>query len=403
MDPIKQNTTGQKRLGDKGFIAFIAYLSAFIPLSTDLYLPALPKMASQFQADPALVNLTLVCFFVFYAVGILFWGPLSDKYGRKRILITGLSLYILASGMCALAPSIGFLIFARALQAVGSGAVTATGTALVKDVYEGQKRVAVLAVVQSLVMVIPMVAPMIGALLLTFTSWRGVFLTLTIAGLLAVLGGLAMEETLKEKSTEGLLKTMGRLLVVAKNPGLLGLLMTFSLMGIPVMAYVSISSYIYQEDFGLNEGTFSLYFGIYAIFAVLGPLVYIRLSKYFHYRPIINICFGVIAVSGIFVMLLGSLSPTVFLLCIIPVSLANTMMRPPSANLMLEQQKTDTGAASSLINFTYTLFSSLGMTLISLNWHNRIVTLGALYSSCALLALLLWLFMYKSPRVKKPG
>ncbi|OLN29815.1 Membrane transport protein [Desulfosporosinus metallidurans] len=87
----------QRYLGEKGLIVLIAFLSAFIPLSTDLYLPALPRMAENFKAAPSLINLTLILFFLFYAAGTLVWGPLSDKYGRKRILVIGLVLYTVAS------------------------------------------------------------------------------------------------------------------------------------------------------------------------------------------------------------------------------------------------------------------------------------------------------------------
>lgn len=90
----------QKYLGEKGFIVFIAFLGAFIPLSTDVYLPALPRMVESLNTTTSMVNLTLVFFFIFYAVGTLFWGPLSDKYGRKPILLVGLSIYTVASILC---------------------------------------------------------------------------------------------------------------------------------------------------------------------------------------------------------------------------------------------------------------------------------------------------------------
>ncbi|HQN31210.1 MAG TPA: MFS transporter, partial [Methanothrix soehngenii] len=108
----------QKYLGNRGLIALIAFLSAFVPLSTDLYLPALPGMSKYFQVSAEQVNLTLIFFFIVFAAGMLFWGPLSDKYGRRPILIAGLAIYSLAGFLCAISQDINQLIAFRILQAI---------------------------------------------------------------------------------------------------------------------------------------------------------------------------------------------------------------------------------------------------------------------------------------------
>lgn len=213
----------QKYLGSKGLIILIAFLSAFIPLSTDLYLPALPRMAEQFNAAPSLINLTLILFFLFYAGGTLFWGPLSDKYGRKRILLIGVIIYTAASALCAVSGNIYQLIIFRIFQAIASGAATSVAQAIVKDVYSGRKRESVLALVASMAMIAPIVAPVIGALLLSFTTWRGVFWTLTLVGAAVIVAGMAMEETIENRYTGNILQSIGRLGVVVRNPGFLSL------------------------------------------------------------------------------------------------------------------------------------------------------------------------------------
>lgn len=207
----KETIKQQKYLGEKGLIVLIAFLSAFIPLSTDLYLPALPRMAENFKAAPSLINLTLILFFIFYAAGSLFWGPLSDKYGRKRILLTGLIIYTSASALCAFSGNVYQLIGFRIIQAIASGAATAVAQAVVKDSYSGRKRVSVLAVVTSMSMISPIVAPVVGALILSFTSWRGVFAVLTLIGLLITFAVIAMEETIDQRSTGSILESFGRL------------------------------------------------------------------------------------------------------------------------------------------------------------------------------------------------
>ena len=162
----------QKYLGDRGFILFIAFLSAFIPLSTDIYLPALPRMVESFNTSASLVNLTLIFFFIFYAIGTLFWGPLSDKYGRRRVLIIGLSIYLVGSILCIFSRNVDQLILFRILQSIGCGAATAVATAIVKDVYSGRRRVTIIALVQSMGMLSPIISPVIGAIILSVLSDR---------------------------------------------------------------------------------------------------------------------------------------------------------------------------------------------------------------------------------------
>ncbi|MFA6373100.1 MAG: MFS transporter, partial [Methanothrix sp.] len=163
----------QKYLGEKGLIGLIAFLSAFVPLSTDLYLPALPGMAKFFGVSTDLANLTLILFFVFFAAGTLFWGPQSDKYGRRPILLISLSIYSLAGFLCAGSVDIYHLILFRVLQALGGSGAFAVATAIIKDVYDSKNREVILAMVQSMVLISPMAAPVLGALLLRITSWRG--------------------------------------------------------------------------------------------------------------------------------------------------------------------------------------------------------------------------------------
>ena len=121
----------QRRLGRKGLVAFLTLLTAFVPLSTDLYLPALPHMTEYFNAPEYQTNLTLILFFIFYALAMLVWGPLSDRYGRRPILLIGLILYMVAGLLCAVATDVFQLMFFRVLQAVGAGA--ATGLAWSRD------------------------------------------------------------------------------------------------------------------------------------------------------------------------------------------------------------------------------------------------------------------------------
>jgi len=386
----KETIKQQKYLGEKGLIVLIAFLSAFIPLSTDLYLPALPRMAENFKAAPSLINLTLILFFIFYAAGSLFWGPLSDKYGRKRILLTGLIIYTSASALCAFSGNVYQLIGFRIIQAIASGAATAVAQAVVKDSYSGRKRVSVLAVVTSMSMISPIVAPVVGALILSFTSWRGVFAVLTLIGLLITFAVIAMEETIDQRSTGSILESFGRLGVVAKNPGFMSLLLTFSLMGIPMMSFISSSSYIYVNQFGLSEQVYSYYFAANAFFMVIGPLLYMRLAGFIKPISLITASYIIACLSGLLISTIGINSPWLFALSLLPATLAGSVTRPPCANLMLEQLKGDTGAVVSLMSFAFTVFGSVGMIIISFNWENRVRVMGLMYVLFAFASLVFW-------------
>jgi drug resistance transporter, Bcr/CflA subfamily len=384
----------QKYLGDTGLIVLLAMLSAFVPLSTDLYLPALPNMGTYFSVSSGLTNLTLILFFIFFAIGILIWGPLSDKYGRRPILLAGLLIYVAASIACALSSVISQLILFRVLQAIGGSAASAVATAMVKDVYSGRKRETVITLVQSAVVISPAVAPVLGAFMLTYTSWQGLFWALSFVGVISLVGCLLLEETICHRHSGTIMQSMRQLRTTLKNPGFAALLVTFSMISTASLAFISTSSYIYENRFGLSPQSYSFYFAINAIGLILGPLLYLRLSKCFSRKTIIVPCFASIIIGGVLVCLFGSIGPLFFALALFPASLMGSCARPAGICYMLEQQKEHTGAASSLINCFSLVFASFGMFLASLDAANLIL-LGAVNIAVGFLCLTGWTLIVK--------
>lgn len=389
----------QRYLGEAGLIALITFLSAFVPLSTDLYLPALPGMALYFDVSADLANLTLILFFVFFSAGTLLWGPLSDKYGRRPVLLIGLSIYSAASLACAGSWDIYHLIAFRILQAVGGSGAFAVATAMIKDVYDSRSREPILAFVQSMVLISPVAAPVLGALLLKFMSWRGIFWTLALIGVLALAGAVALQETIDQRYTGSLLQSLGRLQVTAKNPAFSSLLLLFSLPSLSSMAFIASSSYIYINGFGLSEQVYSYYFAVNALGLVFGPMLYMRMSRKYRRRTIIIICFAAISASGLMVSIFGGFSPWMLAIVLLPATISASCVRTPGVNLMLEQQREDTGSAAALMSCFGIFMGSIGMTVISLNWGNTILILGVMNALVGLACVARWLRISQKPYV----
>lgn len=384
-------------------IGLIALLSAFVPLSTDLYLPALPGMARYFGVSVDLTNLTLILFFLFFSAGTLVWGPLSDKYGRRPVLIAGLVIYVAASIWCANAGDIFQLIGARVLQASGGSAAVSVATAMVKDVYASRHRESILAIVQSMVLISPMAAPVLGAFLLSFTSWRGVFWTLAGIGVLALAGSFALVETIDRRSDRSAFQVVCRLGAVLRNTGFSSLMFIFSLVSVSTLAFVASSSYIYINGFGLSEQVYSYYFAVNALGLILGPMIYLRISRRMDRRSIIMAGFAAIAASGALVCLFGSLRPWMLAAFLLPATISSSCVRTPGTNLMLEQQREDTGSAASLMSFFAIFMGSIGMTIISIDWGDvsTVFVLGAMNLIIGLVCEGSWLLVSQREFVTK--
>ncbi|MBR4945094.1 MAG: multidrug effflux MFS transporter [Peptococcaceae bacterium] len=393
----KENVEKQKYLGKTGLVLFIAMMNMFIPLSTDLYLPALPSMSEIWGVPSTLTNLTLVAFFFFYAVGTLFWGPMSDKYGRKKILMTGAAIYTAASMTCALSLNVYMLIAARVVQGIGAGAITSVSMALIKDCFGGKQRETILAIVQTVAGLAPMLAPVVGAILLLFVDWRGSFWVLTGAGLVCLLLALLYQETLPEdeKFEGSVVGSIGRLFTVGRNVSFIVPCLIFSMYNLAFMGYISMSSYIYVDHFGLSEQVYSYFFAANAALSMLGPMLYVRFLSRANKKKFAFGCFSVYLICGLVIVTIGGLAPFLFWLGFAPFSLTGTTTRPFSTNILLDQQDGDTGSASSLINGVATVFGSAGMVLVSL-FSNPVMGLGTIICTTGVVSLVGWTLLMKS-------
>ena len=383
----------QPVLGKTGMLFFLVIISAFPPLTIDLYLPALPQMVEVFNTDRSMVNLTLSSYFVTYAIGLLFWGPLSEKFGRKPILLIGLAGYMVASILCAMTNSIEQLIGARVFQALAGSAITVIATATVKALYDRREREKIMATIMSLVIIAPMVAPVFGAFLLKIASWRMMFVTLAVFGAFASVLACCYRETLETKYQGSMFRSWGRMGVVMKNRSFVKLLVIFSIIPMALMGFLAAGSYIYIDHFGLTEQQFSYAFAFNALCASFGPTIYMKLSYRMPVQKVISGCFALLALAGIFTLTIGNLSPWFFMFIAAPATLMAIIMRVPGTNLMLNQQDHDTGSAVALIQFFSMICGSLGMVLVSIRPESLIENLGFIQLSVGTLGGLMWLMI----------
>ena len=263
-------------------------LGAFVaigPLTIDMYLPALPTIRQELGTTSAMVQLTLTGTLVGLALGQLVIGPLSDRLGRRRPLLAGTALHVVASLLVLVAPTIGVLGVLRVLQGVGCAATGVVAMAMVRDLFAGRAAATMLSRLFLVMGVAPVLAPTVGGELLRFTSWRGIFAVLAAYGLVLVaLGAWGIRETLpperrRSGGTAGTVSTYASLL---RDRTYVGLVLVAGLSMAALFTYVSGSSFVYQRQFGLDEQQFGLLFGAGAIWLIaatqLNPVLLRRWS-----------------------------------------------------------------------------------------------------------------------------
>ena len=346
-------------------------LAALGPFSIEMYLPAFPELARDFDTSASEVQLTLTAFLVSLGLGQLLAGAVSDARGRRLPVVVGLGAYVGASLLCALAPSVYALVLFRLAQGVAAAAGVVTSRAVVRDLYTG----AAAARFFSLLMLVnglgPILAPLLGSLILRFTSWRGVFCVLAALGAMLLLAcRLGLPETLppERRRTGGVAQTTRGLAELARDRVFVGYALALGLSVGSVFAYIAGSSFVLQDIHGLSPQQFAVFFGVNGVGIVAVSQVNGFLVRSIAPRRLLIAGLGSMACGGLallaVVALGGGLSALLPSLFVVVASVGFVL--PNATALALADHPHVAGSASALLGVTQFLVGAAAAPLVGI-------------------------------------
>jgi DHA1 family bicyclomycin/chloramphenicol resistance-like MFS transporter len=378
--------------------ALLALLTALGPLAMDLYLPSLPAIAAALAAPTSEVQLTISIYLVGFAAGQIVYGPVSDRFGRKPVLAVALVIFCAGTLACSVAPSIQALIAARALQGAGAAGVLVLARAIVRDLYDGPRAGRELSLMGAIMGIAPILAPTIGGFTQNAFGWRFGFLFIFVAGLAAIaVVARLLPETARRSKAPGhpvavLAKSYG---VIARERSFLAHLGIATATYAGLFAYISGSSFVLQDLYGLSPIAFGLFYGVTSLGFIAGTLSGAQLVSRAGFDRTIGLGAAGLASGGLLLMAGVALAPSSVVALGAPLIIyfAGLGLALPIALAGALQPFPDrAGAASSFVGCVQQSFGAIvgaivGHTLGATAWPMVLAT-----AAMGLLALALWLF-----------
>ncbi|MCG5215017.1 multidrug effflux MFS transporter [Streptosporangium sp. KLBMP 9127] len=387
-------------------LLILGALSAIGPLSIDMYLPALPAIAGEMLTGPSQVQLTLTACLIGVSLGQVVAGPLSDVRGRRTPLLLGIAGYAVASFLCAFAPSIGALIALRLFQGFTGGAALVIVRAVVRDLYGGADIARIFATLMLVSGLAPILAPIAGAQLLEFTSWRGVFVALGVAGVL-LLGAvlLGVKETLPAERREagGLRHTVATFWLLLRDRSFMACALAGSFGFAGMFAYISASPFVLQEIYGISPTTYSLIFGVNALGLTVLAQVGGRLAG--RVRP------ERLVLTGLFVSMAGAIAlcaavltgiglPLVVAALFVLMCGAGLTLPGTGALALAGQPPQVAGSASALLGVLQFALGAVAAPLVGLAGAGTAVPMAVVMAVLAAGALVVFVVLNRTAKVR---
>ncbi len=374
-------------------VLVLGALTAFTPMSVDMYLPSFPALERYFAARPSDVQLTLSTFFLGLAIGQAIYGPVSDRFGRRPPLIFGATVYILASLGCALAPSIQRLIAFRFLQALGGCVGMVISRSIVRDLFDERGAAKMFATLMAIMGVAPIPAPLLGGQLLIHMSWQAMFWILTGFGCLILLAViLGLPETLPPERRRSLhpasvFRTYVRIL---GDRYFMGHSLSQSLAFAGMFAYITGSPFVLISLYGVPAEYYGFVFGANAVGFIGAAQINVRLLSRTAPGVILSLGLAAAATAGTFVFLAaitgigglaGLLLPLFFFLTCLG------FIGPNSTARALAPQGANAGAASAVLGTIQFTAGGLSGAIVAALPKTSAVPMAAMIGGCAVLGL----------------
>lgn len=374
-------TETQKKKGTLILTIILGMLAAIAPLSTDMYLPALPFMQDELSTSTSLIQLTLTASMAGMAIGQIFAGPISDMKGRKIPLLTGLAIFTLASIICAFATSIYIFLTFRFIQGLSGAAGIVIARAIARDLYKGYELTKFFSMLMLVNGLAPILSPIIGGQILIFFSWRAIFVLLMLIGiLLASSVFFCTKESLafEDRLPGGLKSSLHSFNILLKNRYFLGHCLMQCFAFAAFFAYISGSPFVFQNIYGVSAQAFSGIFALNGIGLMLGGVIAGRLAgrvadTSILRHGILQACVG----SAILLvcLLLHANLPIILFVLFFTISMLS-VIASSSFSLAMQSQGRAAGSASALIGFFSTISGGIMAPLVGIAGSHNAIPMG---------------------------
>ncbi|MCP1308672.1 multidrug effflux MFS transporter [Paenibacillus tyrfis] len=381
-------------------VFILGSLSAFGPLSLDMYLPALPKLADELSSSTSMAQLSLTACLLGLALGQLYAGPVSDVRGRRLPLLIGLILYGVSSVLCAVAPSAELLVLLRFIQGMAGSAGIVISRAIVRDMYSGTELTKFFSLLMLVNGAAPILAPIVGGQLLEVTSWRGVFVVLGLIGVLMLIAVvLALPETLPQerRSKGGLGNTLTTFRRLLGDRTFMGYALAQGFVIAAMFAYISGSPFVLQDIFGVSPQMFSVCFAINGLGIILAGQVTGRLAGRVSDKRLLVSGLALASVAGV-ALLLAIVSGAGLYAILVPLFFVVSSVGIVSTagfSLAMRNQSEAAGSASALLGVLSFIFGGIVAPLVGIAGNQTAVPMGIVIAAADVSSVLCYLLLVR--------